>query len=243
MALDTAAKRRSAIGVSYHYYSPGVTPDATPGVEWRQQSGHGLSSIAAAQPVEVPNVVGETEAAGTTTLETALFVVSVSTAYSASVALGLIISQDPAGGAFAAEGSTVGIVVSLGPEPAATNLGGDDAPPRKQKDYRPELDEKRLQEQRELRESIERAAGLIDDAIEQAEEAEQPQVVQQATALNVELGKLRQYAEAIEPQRDLALDAIQARVDGLIAQSADALIDEITAALTDLIQEISEDDF
>jgi hypothetical protein len=68
-------------------------------------------------PVEVPDVVGDTQAAGTLELETALFVVSVTTAYSPSVALGLIISQDPIGGTFAASGSTVEIVVSLGPEP------------------------------------------------------------------------------------------------------------------------------
>ena len=68
-------------------------------------------------PVEVPDVVGETQAAGTLELETALFVVSVSTAYSPSVAVGLIISQDPVGGSFATSGSTVEIVVSLGPAP------------------------------------------------------------------------------------------------------------------------------
>jgi hypothetical protein len=67
-------------------------------------------------PVEVPDVVGETEAAGTATLEGEGFVVSVSTAYSSSVAAGLIISQDPEGGEFAASGSTVAIVVSLGPQ-------------------------------------------------------------------------------------------------------------------------------
>lgn len=69
---------------------------------------------------EVPDVVGETQAAGTTELEAAGFVVSVSTDYSDSVAVGLIISQDPAGGTFAASGSTVEIVVSLGPEPVVS---------------------------------------------------------------------------------------------------------------------------
>ena len=76
------------------------------------------------EPVEVPDVVGETQAAGTTTLETALFVVSVQTAYSSVVAIGLIISQSPAGGAFAAEGSTVTITVSLGDAPIADDTPG-----------------------------------------------------------------------------------------------------------------------
>jgi hypothetical protein len=70
-----------------------------------------------AATVEVPDVVGETQATGTTTLEAALFVVAVTTSYSASVAVGIIISQSPAGGSFAAEGATVTITVSLGPRP------------------------------------------------------------------------------------------------------------------------------
>lgn len=68
--------------------------------------------------VTVPDVVGETEAAGTATLEGEGFVVSVSTAYSSTVAVGLIISQDPAGGVEYPQGGTVAIVVSLGEAPA-----------------------------------------------------------------------------------------------------------------------------
>jgi hypothetical protein len=74
--------------------------------------------------IEVPNVVGETQAAGTTTLEGDGFVVSVSTAYSDAVAIGLIISQSPNGGEFAPSGGTVNIVVSLGPQPDEDNSGG-----------------------------------------------------------------------------------------------------------------------
>ena len=64
--------------------------------------------------VTVPNVVGQSQASGTTTLEGDGFVVAVATAYSSSVAEGLIISQSPAAGAEAGEGSTVTITVSLG---------------------------------------------------------------------------------------------------------------------------------
>jgi hypothetical protein len=67
-----------------------------------------------AASVEVPNVVGETQAQGTSDLEGAGFVVAVETAHSNGVPAGSIISQDPAGGALAAAGSTVTITVSLG---------------------------------------------------------------------------------------------------------------------------------
>ena len=53
MALNTAENRRSAIGISYHYYNPGVTPNGSQDKEWRQQSGHGYSAIAAGASVAV----------------------------------------------------------------------------------------------------------------------------------------------------------------------------------------------
>lgn len=68
-------------------------------------------------PIEVPDVVGETQAAGTATLEGDGFVVSVETAYSPTIDAGLIISQSPTGGSFAAPGSTITITVSLGAAP------------------------------------------------------------------------------------------------------------------------------
>ena len=48
MALDTAAKRRSAAAI-FVLFAVGVTPDATPGGEWRQQAGWGYSGIAAGE--------------------------------------------------------------------------------------------------------------------------------------------------------------------------------------------------
>lgn len=75
--------------------------------------------------VEVPDVVGETQAAGTATLEGAGFTVAVATAYSSTVPAGTIISQDPAGGVDYPEGGTVTITVSLGeaPVPAPQDQG------------------------------------------------------------------------------------------------------------------------
>lgn len=67
--------------------------------------------------VEVPDVTGETQAAGTAILEGEGFVVQVSTAYSSTVASGLIISHNPTGGANVLAGSTVVITVSLGEAP------------------------------------------------------------------------------------------------------------------------------
>lgn len=56
MSIDTAAKRRSAAGIPFLPLGPGVTPDATPGQEWRQQAGWGYSGILAGSPV---TIVGE----------------------------------------------------------------------------------------------------------------------------------------------------------------------------------------
>lgn len=70
---------------------------------------------AAPGDVTVPDVVGDDEATGTSTLEGAGFVVSVVSDFSASVSIGDIISQSPIGGTDAPEGSTVVITVSLGP--------------------------------------------------------------------------------------------------------------------------------
>lgn len=52
MAIDTAERRRSLVGLSYHYYSAGVTPNATPDQEWRQESGHSYSGILASAEAE-----------------------------------------------------------------------------------------------------------------------------------------------------------------------------------------------
>lgn len=46
MAIDSAEKRRSAAGVlGYFTGGPGVTPNASPDQEWRQQAGYGYSGV------------------------------------------------------------------------------------------------------------------------------------------------------------------------------------------------------
>ena len=71
--------------------------------------------VSLGQPV-VPGVVGQTQAAATAAI-TAVdsLTVSATTAYSNTVAAGLVISQNPAGGTAVPIGSNVAIVVSLGP--------------------------------------------------------------------------------------------------------------------------------
>lgn len=68
--------------------------------------------------VEVPLVEGETEAAATATLEGLGLVVATTEEYSETVAAGLVISQDPAAETLVDPGSTVNLVISLGPEEA-----------------------------------------------------------------------------------------------------------------------------
>jgi beta-lactam-binding protein with PASTA domain len=68
--------------------------------------------------VDVPDVVGLAQAAAEAAITSASLVVgNVTTAYSPTVPAGVVISQNPAGGASIPAGSTVDIEVSLGVEP------------------------------------------------------------------------------------------------------------------------------
>lgn len=50
MAIDSAAKRRSAAGVGFFLVGPGVTPDATPDQFWRQSAAWSYGGILAGAP-------------------------------------------------------------------------------------------------------------------------------------------------------------------------------------------------
>lgn len=164
--------------------------------------------------VEVPDVVGETQAAGTLELETALFVVSVTTAYSPSVAVGLIISQSPLGGAFAASGATVAIVVSLGVQPSAAeeSSGGWAF----HNDYELELRRrrKRKKERDELEAQTEQIQNELDRAIAQElrkqealdEKRDNLNRLKELAKKHADLEAARQYSErvAIAFERALA---------------------------------------
>ena len=69
-----------------------------------------------AQEVEVPGVVGMSEANARTTLETAGFEVTSTEAPDDDTPEGLVAAQSPEGGTKAAKGSTVAITISTGPE-------------------------------------------------------------------------------------------------------------------------------
>lgn len=112
--------------------------------------------------VEVPDVVGETQAAGTATLEGEGFVVAVDTAHSSTVAAGDIISQSPSAGAEVPAGSTVTIIVSLGEAPVSDNKGAGRKRRRRQK-LLVEIDGHDF----EVR-SVEHAVALLDRAKELA---------------------------------------------------------------------------
>lgn len=156
-----------------------------------------------ATPVEVPDVVGDLQAAGTLELETALFVVAVSTAYSPSVAVGVIISQSPAGGAFAGQGSTVTITVSLGPVSDTQPSGGWGFLNHYELDLKRRR--KRDKERRELEEQTERIEASLDRDIAQLlreQEAidDKRQDFERLAKLakeNADLEAARQYSERV----------------------------------------------
>ena len=82
-----------------------------------------LTPAAAPVSVAVPNVVGLSQAAAQTTITSAgLAVGAVTTANSATVPSGMVISQNPAAGVSAVTGTAVALVVSLGPAPVNVSV-------------------------------------------------------------------------------------------------------------------------
>ena len=80
--------------------------------------------VSLGQP-QVPNVVGSTLAAATTAITSVdNLTVSSTSAYSDTVAVGLVISQNPVGGTFVNIGSNVALVISLGPAPGEVHYFG-----------------------------------------------------------------------------------------------------------------------
>lgn len=94
-----------------------------------QDPASGGADVAVGTPVDlvislgpaviVPDVVGETLADATTDIVAATFVLgAVTSAYSDSVAVGLVISQSPIAGSEASAGDAIAVVISLGVAPA-----------------------------------------------------------------------------------------------------------------------------
>ncbi len=74
-----------------------------------------INSGAGTQGTTVPNVLNQLQATATTNLANVGLGVSVTTANSATIAVGRVISQSSAGGSQVTAGSVIGLVISLGP--------------------------------------------------------------------------------------------------------------------------------
>jgi hypothetical protein len=114
--------------------------------------------------VTVPDVVGQSQADGTSELEGDGFVVAVQTAYSSTVAAGDIISQSPSAGSEVPAGSTVTITVSLGERPVTeTFTGGFMLAFEREMERR----RRKRREQEEAEEAAEKLANAIEREIAQ----------------------------------------------------------------------------
>jgi len=87
-----------------------ISQDPASGSSLAEGSRVNLVISSGPQMVTVPNVEGLTQAAATTTITGAKLTVGTITA------TGKVISQDPARGSSVAEGSSVSLVISLGPQ-------------------------------------------------------------------------------------------------------------------------------
>lgn len=95
-----------------------ISQDPEAGTIVPYQSAVNLVNSLGLPPVEVPDVVGMTQAnAEATILAADLTVGTITEQYDDTVAAGLVISQNPAAGQFALYGSPVHLVISLGPAP------------------------------------------------------------------------------------------------------------------------------
>jgi hypothetical protein len=169
---------------------------------------------ATTEPVEVPDVVGETQAAGTATLEAALFAVSVTYEYSDSVPEGEIISQAPVGGVEASEGSTVGIVVSGGVRPAEdAQQGGGGFGFANLYEIELQRRRRRKKEREEIEEATEQIADETDRQIAQLlrtqeakdEKRKELQRLAEIVRQNADIEAARQYGEKVAKAYERAL--------------------------------------
>jgi hypothetical protein len=134
---DTCTRSDSlAAGLSYGAITVTVDVAAaatSPQVNSATVSGGGASSATATDTttivpeVSVPNVVGDTQAAATSAIQSSGLVVgTVTTASSSSVPSGDVISESPAAGTSVVTGSAVNLVVSSGPATTTVpNVVGD----------------------------------------------------------------------------------------------------------------------
>lgn len=181
--------------------------------------------------VEVPDVVGETQAAGTADLEAVLFVVAVETAYSSSVAAGIIISQNPAAGVEAVEGYTVTITVSLGAR--ADGAGSS----KRRRRYYVEVDGQKflVDSEPEARQILEHARALAE---RQAEQLAEKAVKVLTRKRKVPKVKIDPPVVSASPELDLA--PLIADIQRLYAQAA--MNAEIRLRMAQIAKQEEEED-
>jgi hypothetical protein len=186
--------------------------------------------------VTVPDVVGETQAAGTATLEGDGFVVAVVTAYSSTVPAGTIISQSPGAGAEVPAGSTVTITVSLGEAPVPADEGRPG--PDWEDDYRLlKLLRKRFRERKEAREaeaariqqmlegpSVEIELQAVETLIERKEERATVVKLAEAVRKADVSGRVKQAAEtAFESRSRASLERFERELRNMIDEEDAAI--------------------
>src|SRR5690606_28748654 len=162
---------------------------------WAEGAWAGTAWAVQSAPVEVPDVTGETQASATSTLEGEGFVVAVETAFSDSIAEGLVISQVPAGGQSANSGSTVVITVSLGVQPVE-----DEQPTGGWlflNSFEAELQRRRREE--EERRALEEAADEIQNELDRSI----AQLLREQEAIDARKAELDRLAALVRAQSDL----------------------------------------
>ena len=212
--FDTAAKRISGVHVGMPWRGLGYFPTGAVDQAERQAFIFLYSGILATAPIAVPDVdnPGTTQAAAESAITTAGLVASVSTAYSATVPAGEVISQDPAAGTSVAPGSTVSIVVSLGPEPVVEQTGGGGPDPRRKWEYEWELLTARMILARQEKAAAPQIDGVKSDVLDAAPEP----LPQSIPSVQVERD-YRQFAKLVaaysDPPAGLAPKVRQAYIE------------------------------
>lgn len=153
---------------------------------WATGSWAGTAWADAGSLVPVPDVVGQTKAAGIATLTGDGFTVAQREEYSSTVAAGLIISQAPVGGSEAFAGSTVTITVSLG------ERGGGGIKKRPQRRYYVEIDGQQftVDGPNEALQLLQRAKELAEAAAEESAKAVERKTTGQPKPIKLQAPKV-----------------------------------------------------
>lgn len=168
--------------------------------------------------VTVPDVVGQTQASGTTTLQGLSFVVAVATAYSSTVPAGTIISQSPTGGTDWPQGGTVTITVSLGDQ----SQSGAGRPRKKRRRAFVEIDGQTFEvsSKDEALELLQRARAIAERQAEQRAKVAESNVSRIARRIG-SVPQVRVITPVITASPDLGVGDIIKGIERLYTQAAE----------------------